>query len=141
MQSVNHKQALSLCQKQGKHLCSNIEWLRACEGKERRRWSYGNRYEAERCNHNADKSKRGPVPSGTFEGCHTPDLAYDLTGNLWEWTQEGAIRGGRWDFSEGMGQCRSFATPLPNRASREYGFRCCASTEELSSLLQRSEAQ
>ena len=137
MNSVDHKQAIRQCEEQGKHLCSNTEWLRACEGQERRRWSYGNEYQADRCNHNADTTQRGPVPSGTLTGCHTPDFTYDLTGNLWEWTQEGSVRGGNWNFSEGMGQCRSFASPLPTIASREYGFRCCASTDEVLSLSER----
>jgi formylglycine-generating enzyme required for sulfatase activity len=133
---INHSEAIALCKEQGKHLCTGVEWLEACEGRNnKRRWSYGNQYKTHRCNHNADAKNGIPLESGSFSNCQTPNLVYDLTGNLWEWTNDEKIRGGNWNFSEGLGQCQSIATPDPTKQSRTIGFRCCVTQSEKAALL------
>ena len=122
---VTFAQASDLCREQGKHLCSNNEWLQACEGVQKRRWSYGNDYDLNACHHNAPLSAGGAIQSGSKSNCKTPNGVFDLTGNVWEWTADGQIRGGNWNFSEGMGQCISSAQPNPQHHSDEIGFRCC----------------
>jgi formylglycine-generating enzyme required for sulfatase activity len=134
--NVNLSTATMMCQQQGKHLCSNEEWYSACAGSEQRRWSYGNQFDSEICAHGNANRQGGARPSGQYHNCKTPEGAFDLTGNLWEWTSDGHLRGGNWNFSEGLGQCHSIATPSAHTKNDEVGFRCCASVTEVQSMLQ-----
>ena len=133
---VSLKSATELCIQQGKHLCSNTEWEVACSGPNLTRWSYGDQFDSTRCNHAAPTHDPGVKQSGHFEHCKTSEDVFDLTGNLWEWTSEGNLRGGNWNFSEGLGQCKSIASPAPHILSKEVGFRCCANDAEIIQLIQ-----
>ena len=123
--TLNQQEAQERCASEGKSLCSTKQWLLACQGKKKRRWSYGNEYQTERCHHNSSLEQGGPIPSGSKQECQTPEGVFDLTGNLWEWTTDGSVRGGNWNFSEGLGQCRASAQPQSEHRSEEIGFRCC----------------
>ena len=46
---VTHQQAESLCTEQGKRLCSELEWERACKGPQNTTYEYGPRYRADAC--------------------------------------------------------------------------------------------
>ena len=122
---VNLQDATQYCEKEEKHLCSDKEWLMTCQGTQKRRWSYGNDYEPLRCFHSSAGSIDQAIPSGERKDCQTPEGVNDMTGNLWEWTASGKLRGGNWNFSEGMGQCLAKADPSVQKRSVEYGFRCC----------------
>ena len=128
--------ATLLCQQSGKHLCTNKEWETACSGPRLKRWSYGDEFNSTICNHASTQDESGKRNSGSFLDCKTEYNVFDMTGNLWEWTSEGNLRGGNWNFSEGMGQCRSIASPAPHILSREVGFRCCANQTEIVQLLE-----
>jgi formylglycine-generating enzyme required for sulfatase activity len=94
------------CADRGKRLCTDVEWLRACEGASGTLYPYGDAHVAHRCND--DKTWIAPDwdvlgswpsraaqaeaehlyqadPSGTREGCVAADGAFDLTGNVAEW--------------------------------------------------------
>ena len=66
-----------------------------------------------------------------FENCKTPEGVFDLSGNLWEWTtseySDGVLRGGGWNLSAGLGQCRSKAAAQSSYHAGEVGVRCCYS--------------
>lgn len=140
----NFEEAKLHCQKEGKHLCTNQEWTLACEGKEKRRWPYGNLYDPRMCHDQGYTSQEGGMvqPSGSFSECKTPEDVYDINGNLWEWTMDadnsniGYLKGGGWNISAGLGQCRVSAPAQTNFHSGELGFRCCANQSELSILMQ-----
>ena len=131
--------AFQLCKTAGKHLCTETEWSDACSGLNRRRWSYGNTYDAQKCHHASQQYEGGARPSGHFSECHTPEGVSDMTGNLWEWNDSGILRGGNWNFSEGLGQCNSIARPAPHIHNDEIGLRCCATIKEAQALLALSE--
>jgi len=94
------------CEARGKRLCSDVEWIAACEGQQQRLYPYGDDYEAHRCND--DKTWISPSwqtlgnwpsqaardeaarlyqadPSGSRSNCRSEDGAFDLTGNVAEW--------------------------------------------------------
>lgn len=94
------------CGKQGKRLCTENEWLKACRGRNNQNWPYGPTYVRSRCND--DKTWKSPDwkliesypspaavaevqrlyqadPSGSRTGCVSEDGIYDLTGNVVEW--------------------------------------------------------
>ena len=94
------------CQERGKRLCTEAEWLRACEGPAKYAYPYGNVYEAHRCNDDktwispnwtalaswpseaakAEASKLYQAdPSGSRAGCVSAEGVHDLTGNVAEW--------------------------------------------------------
>lgn len=111
------------CRAAGKRLCSNGEWYRACTGRARTVFPYGNARVQGRCN---DDHGRHPVVqlyghtrmyiwdglhmndpqlnqlpgslalTGAFEGCSNDYGVYDMVGNLHEWTADpqGTFRGG-----------------------------------------------
>lgn len=94
------------CALRGKRLCTEFEFERACEGKSKRDYPYGNEYKRGVCND--DKTWRvvdwgkvqcwpGAVgeahinwlnqsePSGSRPGCVSEEGVYDLAGNVSEW--------------------------------------------------------
>ena len=101
--------AESHCAEQGKRLCTEDEWLRACRGPQGQQYPYGNSYDEHACNH--DKSYRAPrwttlgrwpqasaiaeaerldqsEPSGARESCQSAEGVFDLTGNVAEWVRK-----------------------------------------------------
>jgi formylglycine-generating enzyme required for sulfatase activity len=103
---ANLPDAEAFCAAHGKRLCSEDEWVRACQGPSGRRYPYGDRYDEHACNH--DKPARVPrwstlgawpseparaevarldqsEPSGARPGCVSAEGVYDLTGNVAEW--------------------------------------------------------
>jgi formylglycine-generating enzyme required for sulfatase activity len=94
------------CAERGKRLCTEAEWVRACEGSTGRRFPYGNAYDANTCNDHktwvlphwdilatypSPAAQREATrllqadPSGAHGQCVSEDGVYDLTGNVAEW--------------------------------------------------------
>jgi formylglycine-generating enzyme required for sulfatase activity len=140
--------AQKACLELGKHLCTNLEWEQACSGTELRRWPYGNTYNSSACHDLGDRRQEGggnTVPSGSFKQCVTPEGIFDMSGNLWEWAQDdedptkGSLRGGGWNLSAGLGQCRVQAPANSTYHAGEVGFRCCANPQESDTLRRRNK--
>jgi formylglycine-generating enzyme len=152
---ISQIQAGMACVAAGKRLCSDTEWLRACEGPGGTTYPYGNTYVGGACN---DTRATNPVidyfgAGATFDSgelshpclnqlrpgldraganaaCVSAEGAYDLAGNLNEWTIDpaGTFRGGYYvnDIINGPG-CL-FTTTAHDTSYHDYstGFRCCA---------------
>jgi hypothetical protein len=110
-------------------------------------YPYGSTYDPSRCN-GAEANSGAAVPVGKFAQCATSgdldptttgEAAFDMSGNLSEWTDDprGTLadgrtiytcRGGAFDsFAIGMG-CTFMATTLAQDfAYPDTGFRCCSS--------------
>lgn len=94
MGNVTWTEAKSLCETEGKRLCSSAEWGRACRGLEKRTVSYGEQYDRNKCNTAINGSGPGvgqpaPIkPSGIFPDCKSPEGIYDLNGSLSEWVSD-----------------------------------------------------
>jgi formylglycine-generating enzyme len=94
------------CKARGKRLCSEKEWVRACEGASKRPYPYGTTYKRSTCNDDktwiapnwttlgtypseAAKTEAARLyqadPSGSRTGCTSEDSVMDLTGNVAEW--------------------------------------------------------
>jgi hypothetical protein len=152
---ITGEQAAAACAEAGKRLCSNSEWLRACRGPSAFVYPYGNTRQNGVCN-----DARSPHPvveyfgtaegwiwseldnacisqqantvdlTGTNLGCSTAEGAYDMMGNLHEWTSDpaGTFRGGFYVDTAINGQGCLYATTAHNIYHWDYstGFRCCA---------------
>ncbi len=143
--NLDWPEAVAACRGRGLRVCTEAEWQLACEGRDGRRWPYGDVYDPAACHLRAEPKLVGQVeaaPSGSFPGCRTPEGVHDLSGNLWEWVQaapgegpddpgRGVLRGGGWNFSAGLGQCRARATAAEGFSMAQVGVRCCAGPAEL----------
>jgi hypothetical protein len=152
---INGVQAAGACTNAGKRLCTDTEWLRACRGPNSNTFPYGNTRQAGVCNdaralHPAvqyfgttdssifskldnaclDQLPAGLAPAGTYAGCVTDEGAYDMMGNLHEWTSDpaGTFRGGYYVDTQLNGQGCLYVTTAHNTLHWDYstGFRCCA---------------
>lgn len=126
-------------------LCTGEELARACAGPDGWAYTYGATFDNGRCNLResyAPGGKAGEAPSGALDGCVSAEGAYDLTGNLWEWSRDvdaddGATRiayGAGWRtipqrHTENFLVCDT-QNVVPGISARSYanpdmGFRCC----------------
>ena len=151
---TNWFEAKAACEKSGKRLCTEEEWVSACAGEPAveyvgpiqryrktytngpvvgRMYPYGALYQKGRCRDSEDKYTGEAGKTGVLPGCRTPDGVYDLAGNYQEWvghTPEGStMMGGEWR-SESSSGCRAgsktYGAGIKNDTT---GFRCCADTK------------
>lgn len=135
-------EAREACAKVGKRLCSETEWVFACEGEQMRPYSYGFVRDGSICN--ADR--RGLVSAdgelldlrvepGSFARCQSGAGVRDLTGNLEEYVTvdgapERATRKGAY-WQPGANHCRaSQAQTDASYRGVELGFRCCSDPKD-----------
>ncbi len=149
--SVTHAQAAAACaavDPPKSRLCAASEWQLACSGNAGRTFPYGNTYDSDACNGN-DYDPNCTLPdddrallTGAAHGCPTkpalsacvsPSGAFDLSGNLKEWTSTqtspGAfnVRGGSFDSVAGGLACDfAFVSATTTFSFANLGFRCCA---------------
>ncbi len=152
---IEQVQADDACYAAGKRLCTDTEWLRACEGPGGDTYPYGDVREPGVCNDARDQHpaveyfgtsdswiyseldhpclnqlENGLATSGEYDGCETAEGAFDMMGNLHEWTADpnGTFRGGFYVDTELNGPGCLYATTAHNIYHWDYstGFRCCA---------------
>lgn len=138
--------ARDACRAAGKRLCTEEEWLAACQGArpvdddhdgrfaddmiEGTAYPYGDYHEVGRCWDGRQRGTARPVYTGEMPGCVSKDGVYDLTGNVEEWVgdspENAALMGGAFDTSEDHARCyRRNDTFGPGLANERTGFRCC----------------
>lgn len=152
---ISGDQAADACAEAGKRLCDDDEWLRACQGSAGTTYPYGDEPQPGVCNDARDDhpvieyfgtseewiwSELGnacisQIPdsldtTGENPGCVSEDGAFDMMGNLHEWTSDptGTFRGGFYvDTVINMPGClyRTTAHTTPHW-DYSTGFRCCA---------------
>ncbi len=146
--NVTHVEAAAACAAAGRRLCSEAEWQLACEGAAGLTYPYGDTYQAQFCNgRDVDPDCTAPdddevAVTGARHGCPAPAQsrcvspwgAYDMSGNLREWTSTPVgtnafrARGGGFDnIASGLTCDLSFIALAPTFAFANLGFRCCSS--------------
>ncbi|MGE5425083.1 MAG: formylglycine-generating enzyme family protein, partial [Syntrophothermus sp.] len=81
---IDLKDALAYCSWAGKRLPSEMEWQYAAQGRDLRKYPWGNSMDSTRCNYNLNQlSPVNAYPSGT-----SPWGVEDLTGNVWQFTND-----------------------------------------------------
>jgi hypothetical protein len=152
---IDEIQAGDACTNAGKRLCTDTEWLRACEGPDGTTYPYGDTREPGVCNdarsvHPAveyfmttdswiyseldhpclNQLEDGLDPTGANPGCVTAEGAFDMMGNLHEWTADpnGTFRGGFYVDTTINGNGCLYVTTAHDVSHFDYstGFRCCA---------------
>jgi formylglycine-generating enzyme required for sulfatase activity len=150
---VGWDDALGVCARKGKRLCTEQEWTFACEGEEALPYPYGYERDAEACvidrpwrpydagtlYSSDDERARAELDrlwqgeaSGAFPRCRSPFGVYDMTGNVDEWTtsvvprkRPSILKGGYW------GPVRTWCRATTRShgetfAFYQIGFRCCS---------------
>ena len=141
-------EAKEACEKAGKRLCSEEEWISACTGVpaednnnngwfsdddvEGDMYPYGGFYERGNCQDSADKYNGTAVSTGSKSKCRTNSGIFDLTGNIGEWVNSDKNKATLLGGNAGSGEraaCnqRSYGKGL-GRKNHTTGFRCCADT-------------
>ena len=149
---ISQVQAAAACTAAGKRLCTDSEWLRACQGPSTTTYPYGNSYVSGACN---DTRATNPVidyfgffdptglnhpclnqlrpglnRAGTDPACVSVEGVFDLAGNLNEWTADaaGTFRGGDYVDDTINGNGCLYTTTAHDTSYHDYstGFRCCA---------------
>jgi sulfatase modifying factor 1 len=130
---LNRDEAAVLCSMQGKRLCTELEWERACKGPSNTTYEYGEQYRPAEC---ATGGATRLTPSALRVMCKSGFGIHDLHGGPWEWTSSswqrggdaaaGVLRGGNAEAGELVSRCAN-AMPLTPRLRRtDVGARCCA---------------
>jgi hypothetical protein len=152
---ISQVEASAACTAAGKRMCTDTEWLRACQGPTMTTYPYGNTREPGVCNdartmHPAielygtsdswiyshldspclNQEANGLQHTGALTGCITTEGAFDMMGNLHEWTADpaGTFRGGYYVDTVLNGNGCLYATTAHDVSYWDYstGFRCCA---------------
>ena len=127
---VSYDQAYTLCQAEGKRLCTEVEWEKACKGPLNLMFPYGNTFKKGVCD-----TKEGGfgriLPSGSLSGCRSSYGVHDMSGNALEWTSTSVTKrlfvtkGGSYKRTEGESRCSARRPKNYLSKESEIGFRCC----------------
>jgi formylglycine-generating enzyme len=153
---ISRNEAEEACRNAGKRLCTDDEWVIACKGRSPTTWPYGKEHRQGHCNdrgvssfnHYYGAGAEAPkesytwanmndarlnmlegtlAPTGAFKKCRNGFNVYDMVGNLHEWTQSGAFRGGYYLDTHINGSGCDYKTTAHSAKYHDYstGFRCC----------------
>lgn len=130
---IAQARARRICEQQGKRLCTELEWERACKGPKNGTYEYGDNYDAEIC---ATGSTDALAPNGANARCRSAFGVADMHGSAWNWTssawgrgtrdQRVAVRGGNGKEGELIGRCANARAANPDDGAKGVGVRCCA---------------
>ena len=144
---TNLADARKACAAQGKRLCTDAEWRRACSGPSGvAKYGYGTHYRAGHCNTGKQLTSghsgipmdpENISPSGALKQCRTKEGVYDLVGNVEEWVlsswqdKAAILEGGAWFTIVRYASCSGLYSRQPHyRVNPKVlvysaGFRCC----------------
>ncbi len=102
----------------------DAEWQLAATGGQQRVYPWGDAWDPTRCNWGApDDGFVASAPVGSFPSGVSTTNVHDLAGNIWEWTQEGHLRGGPWCMGAESVRVADIADEDDDRADDKFGLR------------------
>lgn len=148
---ISRDEASVACQRAGKRLCREAEWVRACRGPAGRKFPYGDERRPRACNDSGvqpiarmpealrtlnwqnmnhpllDQMEATVSRTGAFPECESGYGTFDMVGNLHEWVEEGAFLGGYFLDVVINGDGCEYKTTAHEGWYHDYstGFRCC----------------
>ncbi len=137
--NVSWDDAQRACASEGKRLCTEEEWEKACKGPGNARFPYGNDFDANLCNSkDAQGQDRSPAEAGRFPQCRSAYQVADLSGNVGEWTSSDfgdgpskkVQKGGSYDRSVNAVRCAARMSGVSTERKPSVGFRCCADVQQ-----------
>ena len=154
---ISMNEAKRACAASNKRLCRAAEWKNACKGPDATRYPYGDKRVAGAC---VDTNRKSPMnvlhggerssktmndplanqqnntveATGSAASCTNGYGVQDMVGNVHEWTDDGAFRGGYYLDTKLNGEGCDYKTTAHARDYYDYstGFRCCADEGSIS---------
>jgi formylglycine-generating enzyme required for sulfatase activity len=122
---VSRGEAAAFCAANGVRLPTEIEWEAAARGGDDRLWPWGDE-PPDNTRATFGQGIGGPSPAGLHPAGASPCGAFDMSGNVFEWTVDGAVRGG--SYLSGPDELRCSARLPAHPAARDpyIGFRVVA---------------
>jgi hypothetical protein len=128
---LSREDAAKKCSETGKYLCGKNEWQVACSNGKKKYYPHSNSPDEQNCNVIGNKEYKNVIaPSGVFSDCASPAGAYDMNGNVAEWTSgsdggNAYVYGGSWHNDIADASCSSNLSLNPKTGYFYVGFRCC----------------
>ncbi len=129
IRDITWVEAKAACEKDGKRLCTEDEWEKACKGPENFEYVYGDEYDDQRC----PPSGYFPPPYkvNQFPLCESGYGVWGLGGGLLEWTATAKgdnriVKGGAIGNEDKGTRCAGRGDRAKNFTQAHIGFRCCA---------------
>ena len=119
---VSRDDAEAFCAANGVRLPTEIEWEAAARGGDDRLWPWGDEPpDATRATFG--QGIGGPSRAGSHAAGAAPCGALDLAGNVYEWTADGAVRGGAYISGPDELRCSARRPMHPGARDTYIGFR------------------
>ncbi len=129
VRDITWAEAKTACERDGKRLCTEDEWEKACKGPENYDYVYGDEFNDQKCP--ASGYLPPPYRVNQFPLCESGYGVWGLGGGLMEWTSTAKgtnyiIKGGAIGNEDKGTRCAGRADRAPNFTQSHIGFRCCA---------------
>lgn len=127
---VSWKDALAFCQWASCRLPTEIEWERAARGTDGRKYPWGQDWENGKYCNSWETNIRDTTPVDRFPLGVSPCGAWDMSGNVWEWTASDydsgrkVRRGGSWGDGSYLVRAAVRYWYDPDARIGAFGFRC-----------------
>jgi formylglycine-generating enzyme required for sulfatase activity len=140
--NVTQPEARSLCEAQGKRLCTELEWERACKGPSNLTYPVSDMYRPSDCG--TGPSPLSVPPNGAAPACRSGFGMRDSHGVVWQWTASAwgrggstshvTVRGGNGPAGEVVARCANAVARKPEERRPDLGFRCCSGNPNIAEV-------